>query len=452
MPTARDPSIDDFRDVCFVIMPFGLKTVGTGESEHEVDFDAVYRTLFFPAIEAVALPESEGGGRLRAVRADQKFYTGIIGQEMFEYIEYSRFAIADITQINANVFYELGARHRAHDSGTAIFRQADAAIPFDINQVKAWPYAVDPVQKLEESKAFVTKTLTNSLRRNAWDSPIRLALRNQREAGADVNQVLRDAENALRAGNLEEEYRLRVRASELEPGNPLHEIRASAYAKSRGDWDTAIRHLHAALAKEAEIGPEAESTYSDAYRELGVAENKRDGKDFDRAGEASLRRAVKLAPDDFDAWASLGGILRRAGDLTGALEAYEKAVEVSDGHPYPLLMALKLRAKSSGEWSLDMATTVRVAKAQGFRQAQVDSDPPIDAPWCFFDLAEIDMYLGDGTRALEVARRGLELSTHSWQPGTFLSALEMLPEVDALPGLSELKSAARSREKELADA
>jgi hypothetical protein len=45
---------------------------------------------------------------------------------MFEYLEYSRFAVADISGLNANVFYELGARHRARESATAIFHQTGA--------------------------------------------------------------------------------------------------------------------------------------------------------------------------------------------------------------------------------------------------------------------------------------------------------------------------------------
>ena len=52
------------------------------------------------------------------------------------------------------------------------------------------------------------------------------------------------------------------------------------------------------------------------------------------------------------------------------------------------------------------------------------------SPWSFFDLAEIQMYLGKVAEALEIASKGLALSTADWMPGTFLSALEMLPEAD----------------------
>ncbi|MEM7310676.1 MAG: hypothetical protein AAF682_28645 [Planctomycetota bacterium] len=450
MPDHRDQDLAHFRDICFVIMPFGTKPIGSGDEEHDVDFDRIYDELFVPAIEAVELPAAEGGGRLRPVRTDREFSSGHISQEMFEYIEYSRFALADISAINANVFYELGARHRAHESGTAIFRQGDAAIPFDINQIKAFPYVVEPADSLQESKQLITRVLTESLVRNAWDSPIRLALRGQRGGPESVNDVLKAAEDALREERFEDAHRLWRDAAVLDPKNPLHDLKASAYPKSEGDWDAVVQLMHSALGKEAALGAaRSESTYSEAYRELGIAQNKSEGRDFPRAGEESLRRAVKLAPDDFDAWASLGGVLRRAGADDEALQAYEQAVEVSNGHPYPLLMALKLRAKTSGAWALDMDSMLQLGQARGFRAAQVQNDPPLDVPWSFFDLAEISMYLGKADEALEVAGQGLALSTSDWMPGTFLSALGMLPESADLGALDALKEAARKRKAEL---
>ncbi|MCH7665651.1 MAG: hypothetical protein IH936_06970 [Acidobacteria bacterium] len=118
----------DYNKICFAIMPFGKKPVG----EREVDFDQIYDEIFEPAINAVPLPEPEEGN-LEARRTDKDFFAGDISHEMFNYLEYSRIALADITGLNANVFYELGHRHRARESGTAIFRQTDAPIPFDIN-------------------------------------------------------------------------------------------------------------------------------------------------------------------------------------------------------------------------------------------------------------------------------------------------------------------------------
>ena len=48
-------------------------------------------------------------------------------------------------------------------------------------------------------------------------------------------------------------------------------------------------------------------------------------------GEEDLRKAVELNPRDYDAQASLGGVLKRKGDLAGALNCYEVAAQLSDG-------------------------------------------------------------------------------------------------------------------------
>lgn len=122
-----------YENICFVIMPFGEKPVGGTI----VDFNPIYDEVFAPAIAATPLPE---GGTLEPRRTDKDFFTADITQEMFEYLEYARFALADISGLNANVFYELGARHRACAAGTAIFRQAGAPIPFDIGKIEAFEY------------------------------------------------------------------------------------------------------------------------------------------------------------------------------------------------------------------------------------------------------------------------------------------------------------------------
>jgi hypothetical protein len=145
----------NYAQICFVIMPFGKKPVGG----RDVDFDCIYDTVFVPAINAVGLPE---GGKLDPRRTDKDFFSGDINMEMFSYLEYSRFAVADITGLNANVFYELGARHRTRDSGTAIFRQANAPIPFDIQTIKAFPYEYRPVRVRSPTRQRQENRMENS--------------------------------------------------------------------------------------------------------------------------------------------------------------------------------------------------------------------------------------------------------------------------------------------------
>jgi hypothetical protein len=81
--------LGDFDRICFVLMPFGRKQVG----QALIDFDAVYDGIFEPAIKAARLP---GGGTLEPRRTDRDKFAASFSQDMFEYLEYSRFALADI--------------------------------------------------------------------------------------------------------------------------------------------------------------------------------------------------------------------------------------------------------------------------------------------------------------------------------------------------------------------
>lgn len=416
----------DYSKICFVIMPFGKKPVGEGE----VDFDQIYDEIFQPAIDAVPLPEPEEGN-LEARRTDKDFFAGDISHEMFNYLEYSRIALADITGLNANVFYELGHRHRARESGTAIFRQTDAPIPFDINQIKAFPYEYLPEEQAAESRELIRRVLTESLAQNRPDSPVRRALADQKERGGDAEALIREAENSLRNQDPASAILKYQDAVAADPDNHLVRLGLGLLLKNRGDWPEALEHFTAAIA----LAPD----YAEAHREKGIAENKIFRQSEEPPdGEESLRKAVQLNPQDFDALASLGGVLKRKQDLGGALENYRQSTQVSRGHSYPLLNALKLEAAQAGKLEIDAKTRLMLRRAEKSRQAQAANDPPYDAPWSHFDLAEIRLYLGDPDGFLATIDDGFLVCEHSWQPQTFRDSLALLADAGLeLPGLAD---------------
>src|ERR1051325_5344947 len=92
------------------------------------------------------------------------------------------------------------------------------------------------------------------------------------------------------------------------------------------------------------------------------------------AGETSLRIAIELNDKDFDAFASLGGVLKRAKRFPQALAAYEQSCKVSGGHPYPLLNALKLRVQVDGKLALSGPDRVALARAERFRGGQSEQN------------------------------------------------------------------------------
>ena len=121
----------DYAKVCFVIMPFGKKPVG----DHQVDFDTLYDDISCRrSARCLARGRQARAAAHRQGLLHQRHQAG-----EFEYLEYSRFALADISGLNFNVAYELGVRHRARESGTAIFRQRNSRRPSN-RSIKAFPY------------------------------------------------------------------------------------------------------------------------------------------------------------------------------------------------------------------------------------------------------------------------------------------------------------------------
>ncbi len=412
----------DYTKACFVIMPFGTKPVG----KHRVNFDRIYDDIFKPAVSAVTLPE---GGKLKPCRTDKDFFSGDIGQEMFQYLNDSRFALADITALNPNVMYEIGVRHAVRQSGTAIFRQGDATIPFDINHIKAFPYSYRPEKNASEARALIRRVLRDSLAQNALDSPVQIALRAQKNEPQrdEVQALLLDAENAVRQFDRPAAIARLRRALTIGQGNALIHVRLGILLRDQGDLKGAVDEFTAAT----RLQPE----YSDAWRERGIQEAR---LTKNAQGEDALRKAVALNPQDFDAFASLGGLLRKTNRLEDAAEAYLRASDVSGGHPYPLLMALKLRARKDRRLELDDVLKRQLFLAEKMRQAQAEANPPFDLPWCMFDLAEIRMYSGDAAGFLEWTRKGLQRSEHRYEAETFRSALQLLVDGGVeLPGLHE---------------
>lgn len=421
-----------YEQLCFVAMPFGKKAV----NGVEVDFDNLYDQVFAPAIASVQLPE---GGYLIPHRADKDFYAAVIDQDMYEYLEYSRFVLADISGHNANVVYELGVRHRSRESGTAIFKQDEDPIPFDVDHVRVFSYSREDDAEAAE---LVRKVLTASLERNQLDSPVAVALRSQRERqGPDhrLDKFLLEAENAIRSKDLPAAIQAYRAAIQIDPGNFTLRLEAGVLLRDHGDWAGAVETL--------EEGVRLEESSAATWRELGVALNKLHhlGRES-RTGENELRRAVELDPRDADAWASLGGGLKRKPDLSAALDAYERATSESAGAAYPFLNAMKLKVAQAGPLVLTSTDRLLLRRARKQRAAQVAQDPPYAVPWSFFDLAEIALYFGELDDFERYLEDGVLHSTHGWQLGTFANSLRLAslpgPAGDALQAAIERLSAA----------
>ena len=82
---------------CFIICP-----IGSEESESRKRSDKLFKHLFQPVLEELGY---------NAIRADQIDKVGNITSQIIDFLVEAPLVIADLSEHNPNVFYELGIRH-----------------------------------------------------------------------------------------------------------------------------------------------------------------------------------------------------------------------------------------------------------------------------------------------------------------------------------------------------
>lgn len=85
------------KKVCFVIAP-----IGEEESETRKRSDQVLKHIITAPVEGLGY---------EVIRADKISEPGIITSQIIEYIVDADLVVADLTERNPNVFYELALRH-----------------------------------------------------------------------------------------------------------------------------------------------------------------------------------------------------------------------------------------------------------------------------------------------------------------------------------------------------
>jgi hypothetical protein len=107
---------------CFIISTIGKE----GEEEHEIANQKL-KFVFKPVLEKLGYDVK---------RADGEDMPGSISRKNVERIINSELAIADISDLNANVFYELAIRN-AVNKPVILIRKPGQVPPFDIKDIRA---------------------------------------------------------------------------------------------------------------------------------------------------------------------------------------------------------------------------------------------------------------------------------------------------------------------------
>ena len=126
--------------VCFVIAP-----IGEPESETRKRSDQILKHVISPA--AVECGYS-------ATRADQISEPGMITSQVIQHIVDDPLVIADLTERNPNVFYELAIRHAIRKPLVQLIKKGEQ-IPFDVAGTRTIHVDHRDLDSVEEAKAEI---------------------------------------------------------------------------------------------------------------------------------------------------------------------------------------------------------------------------------------------------------------------------------------------------------
>lgn len=232
---------------CFVLMPFsGL-------------FDQYYKNVLVPAIKDAGYDP---------VRADEIYGTRPIIEDIFNEIREASALVADVTNKNPNVNYELGIAH-ALERPVVIISQRIEDIPFDYRHLRAILYDTKRPDWVSSLKADVTKTLKEIKRKRAKAIPaasslgvkkvfkdradLRLAeYLYEAESGSEINILgvaLNDLTNAIMRAPIKQklEQNCKFRILWLNPNSKFGKQRALEENWDYRKWQTNLKSQADAL-------------------------------------------------------------------------------------------------------------------------------------------------------------------------------------------------------------
>lgn len=140
--STKDIRVRRYLDTCFVMMPFGTW------------FDRYYQEIYIPAIRDAGF---------EPVRADELFTTGSVVEQIWEQIVKAKIILADLTDKNPNVFYELGLAHAAIKPVIFVSSKLED-IPFDLRHLRVIIYEPREPNWGEKLKKNISDYIRNAVK------------------------------------------------------------------------------------------------------------------------------------------------------------------------------------------------------------------------------------------------------------------------------------------------
>lgn len=127
---------------CFVICPIG--SAGTDVRKRS---DQVLKHIISKAVEPLGD---------ETLRADQISEPGVITTQVIQYVIDAPLVVADLSQHNPNVFYELAIRHAMRKPLVILITRGEQ-IPFDVSANRAIQYDLADLDTLDQARSEIAK-------------------------------------------------------------------------------------------------------------------------------------------------------------------------------------------------------------------------------------------------------------------------------------------------------
>jgi hypothetical protein len=416
------------RAVCFVIMPFGQKPDAAG---HLIDFDAVFREIIAPAVEAAGL---EG------VRADEEMGSGIIHKLMYERLLLSDYAVADLSIMNANVYYEVGIRHGTRPASTVLMTAAGSRLPFDLGPARTLLYDLDPSGRPKDAAtamALVRDELIHCRQHYDDDSPLFQLLQGYKQAPIDHLKTDTFREQVAIAKETKEKLRV-ARGQGVAALDAVHEQLGNIGAieagvtvdlllsyRAVGQWQRMVdlyKQMDATLARTVLVREQ----YAFALNRVGRGdEAERELKEIIKERGPSSETYGLLGRVYKDRWQAArksGTAIAMRGHLRQAIAAYTAGFEADWRDAYPGVNAVTLMTilNPTDRKIADLAPVVRYSVERRIA-ARGSGDY-----WDYATLVELSAMQNDWERAEHALADAIVALREPWEADTTADNLRMI--------------------------
>jgi hypothetical protein len=213
--------------ICFVVSP-----IGDEGSEIRQRSDMMLESIIRPAAKVCGY---------EAMRADESASPGLITADVVRHLIDDPLVIADLTDLNPNVMYELAVRHATGRPFLQIIRKGQS-IPFDIVPIRTFRFDEPNVQNLDATRAELVKWIKEAEKGALIETPILNAIDLQRLQTSPRPEERSLADLVLAISDIRSEVKGATDRM-LKAIRSDHEVTDSVYAWRAGHYRREKKHI-----------------------------------------------------------------------------------------------------------------------------------------------------------------------------------------------------------------